>query len=144
MADGSLNVFDESYKCQALTDAHINECLGKLDGNENSQRFAHYPAPQLAAHGPGQSEIRGRLYAAGIIPKLCKAQVKESIRELQDWIGADGNGRRLLHVHPRCRHLRSELVSYAYDPGAPDQPLKAFDHGTDAARYLAWTLRHER
>lgn len=131
--DGGLNVFDEAYACLTLTDAQLNECLARP-----------YPKPDYAVHGPGSAEIRGRLYAAGIMPRQCKALVQESIREAQDWIGADANGRRLLHVNPRCRHLRSELVSYAYDPGTPDKPAKQFDHGPDALRYVTWDLRHER
>lgn len=133
LPDGGMNIFDESYACGKLTDVHINECKARP-----------YPSPDFATHGPGQAEIRGRLYAAGIMPRQCKAQVKESIRELQDWLGADPNGRRLLHVHPRCKHLRSEMVSYAYDPANPDTPVKAFDHGPDAARYMGWMLRFER
>jgi len=133
LADGGLNVFDEFYACGKLTDAHINEAKAR-----------GYPEPDFASHGPGQAEIRGRLYAANIYAKQCKAQVKESIRELQDWLGADANGRRLIHVHPRCRHLRAEMTAYAYDPGAPDTVIKAFDHGPDALRYVAWALRHER
>lgn len=136
--DGGLNIFNESYACGQLTDAQINAAK-EIPGKEHP-----YPLPDFATHGPGQAEIRGRLYNASIMPRQCKALVKESIQELQDRIGADANGHRLLHVHPRCRHLRGEMTAYAYDPGAPDTPIKQFDHGPDAARYLAWILRFER
>jgi hypothetical protein len=58
----------------------------------------------------------------------------------------DGNGVRLLKVHPRCQNLTEELSAYIYDdkgqvPGGDRKPFKISDHGPDAVRYLAWRLR---
>lgn len=131
-ANGQLNVFYESYTCLKLSDQHINEV-----------KSLPYPAPVLAVHGPGQAEIRGRLAQAGIPFRQSKANVAESIKSMQSWVGADENGWRQLKVHPRCRHLRGEMVSYAYKVGS-DEPEKAFDHGPDALRGLLWTLRFQR
>lgn len=132
MANGDLNVFYEDYACLKLSDKHIKE-IQELP----------YPVPVLAVHGPGQAEIRGRLAQAGIPFRQSKANVDESIKELQGWIAADENGHRRIHVHPRCRHLRGEMVAYAYEPGS-NKPVKAFDHGPDALRGLCWTLRYQR
>lgn len=116
--DGHLDLFAESYHCLTLSDAHISEALA-----------LPYPAPEYCAHGPGQMEIRGRLMAANIAPRHCQAKVDESIKELQAWLAADTNGWRRIRVHPRCRHFRSEMLAYAYDPANPGKPLKQYDHG---------------
>jgi len=128
--DGHLDVFDEFYQCLALSDEQIAEALKRP-----------YAAPEYSVHGPGQSEIRGRLYAANIMPHKVQVDVDESIKQLREKLAADKNGWRGVRVHPRCGHLRSEMVSYAYEPGT-GKPVKAFDHGPDALRYLAWMLRN--
>lgn len=130
--DGSLNVFYENYACLKLSDQHIAEVQAEP-----------YPAPQYAVHGPGQAEIRGRLYSAGVPPRQSVAKVEESIKEMHAWLAADANGWRRVKVHPRCVRLRSEMVSYAYEPET-GKPVKAFDHGPDALRGLLWTLRFNR
>lgn len=131
--DGHLDVITESYHCLKLSDQHLAEVLA-----------LPYPQPEYVVHGPGQAEIRGRIVAAGLSPRQSLAKVDESIKEMQSWLAADDNGWRRMRVNPRCRHLRSEMLSYAYDPANPDKPLKAFDHGPDAVRGGCWTLRHER
>lgn len=128
--DGHIDIFQENYACQKLSDVQIGEVLA-----------LGYPSPDFAVHGPGQSEIRGRLYAANIAPRKCQANVDESIKQLREKLAADKNGWRAVRVHPRCTRLRSEMVSYAYEPGT-GKPVKAFDHGPDAARYLAWVIRN--
>jgi phage terminase large subunit len=131
--DGHLDVFYELCHCLKLSDDHLREVLA-----------AGYPRPEFAAHGPGQAEIRGRLMHAGIAPRHCQAKVDESIKAMQSWVAADPNGWRRIRVHPRCRHLRSEMLAYAYDPANPGKPLKAFDHSVDALRYLTWVMRWQR
>jgi len=129
--DGRLCVFAESYACLKLSDEHIQEVL-EWD----------YPMPDLAVHGPGSAEIRGRLQAAGISPYQCSAQLVDSIPVLRAALAADKNGWRRILVHPRCRHLRAEMASYIYEPGQhKDKPQKAFDHGPDALRGLLFVLR---
>lgn len=131
-ADGHLDVFSESYACSRLTDEHIAEIL-----QEN------YPRPEVVAHGPGSAEFRGRLMASGLMPNQVTEKVETTISELRSWLAKDVNGFRRIRVHPRCKHLRAEMVSYAYDPQT-QKPVKAFDHGCDALRYLVWTLRLHR
>ncbi len=45
----------------------------------------------------------------------------------------DGNGVALIHIHPRCEKLISELLTYQYSPTAAQNgervPLKMNDHG---------------
>lgn len=135
-ADGHLDMFYENCACLKLSDQHIREVLDEI-------KAQGWDMPQFAVHGPGQAEIRGRIYAAGIAPRQCMARVDESSKEMQSWIGADANGWRRLRVNPRCRNIRSEMPAYAYEPGT-DKPVKAWDHSVDLARYVTWTLRHNR
>lgn len=130
--DGSVNVFDEDYRCLTLSDQHIADALAKS-----------YPPPTFAVHGPGSAEIRGRLFAASILARQCTAKVEDSIKELRSALAPDSNGWRRVRVHPRCRHLRSEMVSYAYETGG-EKPIKQFDHGPDGLRGLIWVMRYER
>lgn len=130
--DGHIDVFDEDYQCLKLSDQHIAEGLARP-----------YPAPTYAVHGPGSAEIRGRLHEASILARQCTAKVEDSIKELRGALAPDANGWRRVRVHPRCRHLRSEMVSYAYETGT-EKPIKQFDHGPDATRYIVWSMRHER
>lgn len=141
-ATGGLNVFAEDYACLRLSDDHLRAVLAGYPAERGETR--PYRAPDFISHGPGQAEIRGRIHAAGVYARQCIARVDESIKETQSWLAADANGVRRIHVHPRCRHLRSEMLSYAYDPGKAGAPIKAFDHGPDALRYLTWVIRHER
>lgn len=129
--DGHLDVFAEDYQIKTLSDQQIAAALA-----------LPYPFPDYAAHGPGAGEFRGRLLAADLSPRFCSAKVDESVKELHRMIAADANGVRRVRVHPRCKHLRAELASYRRDP-VTEVPVKAFDHGPDALRYLAWSVRYE-
>lgn len=130
--DGSINIFDESYACLKLSDAHIQECLRRP-----------YEAPAWASHGHGSAEIRGRLQAADIAPRRFSGKVDESIKELRAALAADANGWRRARVHPRCKHLRAEMLSIVYEPGT-ETPVKQFDHGPEAMRGGIWIMRYER
>lgn len=129
--DGHLDVFAESYACLKLTDEHITEVLHD------------YSRPDFVSHGPGAAEFRGRLYAAQLVPHQCTEQVETSINELRSWLAKDKNGFRRIRVHPRCKQLRAEMLSYVYD-NVSQKPVKSFDHGPDALRYLAFILRGMR
>ena len=72
--------------------------------------------------------------------------VTEGIKNVRRLIG-DGNGIRLLKVHPRCTNLISEIVSYVYDDALKSvngelKPSKMNDHSLDALRYGTWHLRY--
>lgn len=116
-----------------------------------------YPPPSLFLYDPESPQVavemqQFRSYgvpALGIPPFMCQivaadkrpGSVAESIKVLRRYIGPDGNGRRLLRVHPRCKNLIEELPTYVYadtartrggDP-VPDTGQK--DHAVDCARY---------
>ncbi|HEY4722173.1 MAG TPA: hypothetical protein VII92_10025, partial [Anaerolineae bacterium] len=131
-SDGHLDIFAESYTCMMLSDVHIREALA-----------LGYPAPDFAVHGPGSAEIRGRLFEANVPPRQSTAKVDESIKEMRTALAADANGWRRVRVHPRCRHFRAEMASYAYEPGS-EKPVKMYDHGPDSLRGLLHVMRFER
>jgi hypothetical protein len=130
-ADGCLCVFREDYRVRTLSDAHISD-IAALD----------YPAPDYVALDSSAAELRGRLQQAGYYTRGKPSRVEESIKVTRNMLAADANGVRRVLVHPRCKHLRAELASYRYDPQS-GAPIKQFDHGPDALRYLAWTKRLE-
>ena len=129
--DGQLNVFYEDYRVKALSDAHIADI-----------QALPYPEPEYIALDSSAAELRGRLQQAGLYTRGKPARVDESIKVLRRMLAPDANGIRRIRVHPRCKHLRAEMASYRYDPQS-GQPIKEYDHGPDALRYLAWTKRME-
>lgn len=130
--DGRVDIFDELYGCLRLSDEQIQEA-----------KALGYPDPDFVAHGPGAAEIRGRLYAAQLYPRMCKATVDESIKEAREAMAPDKNSFRKVRCNPRCKNLRAEMLACAYD-GDTGKPAKQHDHGPDALRYGAWVLRFER
>jgi hypothetical protein len=128
--DGTLCVFAEDYRAQALEPAHIAAVLA-----------LPYEPPAYAVVDKSAAALKGHMHAAGISTMSKAPGVDESIKVLRGMLAADGNGRRRILVHPRCRYLRAELGSYRRTPDG--KVVKAFDHGPDALRYLAWTKRHE-
>lgn len=127
--DGILKVFAESYAIKRLSDEHIQEMLSQP-----------YPTPDFAAVDKSAAELIGRLNRQGVHTRRGAASVEESIKLTREWLGPDTNKVRKIIVHPRCKHLRSEMASYHYDENG--KPVKEHDHGVDAIRYLAWCLRH--
>lgn len=129
-SDGQLVVFDELYRTKTLEEAHVREAIE-----------LGYPMPSYAAVDSSAAQLRGRLHGLNVGTYKATHSVEEGIKELRRWFAPDRNGFRRVLVHPRCVHLRHEVLSYAYDEQS-GKPIKAFDHGLDALRYLIWTLRY--
>jgi hypothetical protein len=129
-ANGQLVIFDEIFRTKTMEEAQVKEAVE-----------LGYPMPVYAAIDSSAAQLRGRLHGLNIGTYKATHSVEEGIKEVRRWVAPDGNGFRKVLIHPRCVHLRHEWVSYAYDEQT-GKPIKAFDHGLDAARYLIWTLRH--
>jgi phage terminase large subunit len=127
---GQLCVFAESYAIKTLEDDQIADVLDMP-----------YPKPDAAAVDKSAAQLKGRIWNAGIATLTGPNSVEESIKNLRRMLAADTNGVRGILVHPRCRHLRSEMASYRRD--ASGAIVKQFDHGVDALRYICWSLRYE-
>lgn len=130
-ATGQLCVFAESYAVQLQDDAHLAEVLAMP-----------YPKPEAAGIDKSAASLKGRLHHAGIATLSSPTSVEESIKAMRRYVAKDTNGLRMLLVHPRCTHFRYEMASYRRDE-TTQHPIKAHDHGPDAARYMCWPLRHE-
>lgn len=127
--DGHLDIFYEHHAIKKLSDTHIAEV-----------KELAYPDPDYAILGPGFAELAGQLFKAGVYSRKLQANVEETIKEAQRMIAPDANGWRRVRAHPRCRLLRSEMMSYTKD--AQGKVVKQFDHSPDCLRYLAWDKRH--
>lgn len=134
---GGVNIFDEYYKCGVADyKLTIDEVLAKP-----------YPPPELAEVDSSAAMLRGALSMQGIFNGGATHKVAEGIKNVRRLI-LDGNGVRLLKIHPRCTQLISEMQSYLYNErstaskAGESMPLKVDDHGPDALRYMAWRLRN--
>lgn len=130
-ADGTVVVFNESYKVETLPEDHIREVLA-MD----------YPRPRRAIVDKSAKVLRRMIRGHGIPTAKGAPTVEESIKEVRNWAAPDVNGVRRLIVHPRCMHLRREMSSYKR--AKDGKIVKAHDHGPDAVRYGIWRLRHYR
>lgn len=123
---GGVNVFWEYSRCFQSYDATIDELL-----------TLPYPRPQICAVGIDSPHFRGELHKRGVGTSpgndSQKWNVENGIRRLRQLI-CDGQGVRLLRVHPRCTRLVAGLQSYRADDHG--KPVKENDNEVDALRYL--------
>lgn len=128
--DGRICRFYEDYAVGMLSEDQIERVLA-----------LPYPFPSFAVVDKSAAELKGRLHAQSVYTRNSPSDVEESIKEMRRAIAPDKNKYRRFLVHPRCKHFRSEMVSYRRD--ANGKIVKAYDHGIDEARYLCWTQRFE-
>lgn len=140
-SEGVLNVFDELYQLRTLTPVGIDALRAKspLTRDLEEEERKHRRPAEMAAVDKSASELRRYLNEAGVRTVGSPPRVEDSITTVRDWMAADENGRRRIRIHSRCKVLRRELATYAI--GQDGKPVKAFDHGPDALRYLIWAHR---
>lgn len=130
---GGINVFAEYAQCGELSEVSIANV-----------RAMGYPDPYLVYADSSAAELRGRLsVSAGLQTLGATHKVHEGIKNVRRLI-CDGQGVRLLKIHPRCTGLIRELQMYRYDMhnnGQEPKPLKLDDHYNDCLRYLCSRLR---
>lgn len=124
-----LAVFDEHYAIKLLYQPHILQV---------AQMCEHkgYPAPEYVVYDGASPPLGRYLTELGFNAIPFRIKIREGIDELRNWVGADTNGVRRLIVHPRCKQLRWEFVSWVYDITKTDVPVDAYNHGLDGLRYL--------
>jgi hypothetical protein len=126
-------VFGESFKVEKLAGTHIDEV--KAMSIENG-----WPIPRWSVRDRAAASLDGALKEADILGRYNQMTVEESVKELRQWVAADANGFRRFIVHPRCRHLRHQMVAYSMtEEGAI---IKDHDDGPDAARYIVWDQKY--
>lgn len=134
---GGMAIFDEYYVTGELSERTLDYVL--------TQKV--YARPEVAYIDSSAVEFKQRLWERDIYTAGATHRVAEGIKNVRRLV-SDGQGIRLLTIHPRCVNLIREMQSYRYAPnsvsvdvGEP-KPLKLDDHGPDALRYMTWHLRH--
>lgn len=128
-ADNRWHVFQEFYKSGVLQSAVVNQAV--------QWNLAHLR--EVAAVDAASPAFIAELVNSGINAVGGKGKVNDGIHAVQDRFGVRGDGLPRLTVDPGCENLINELESYVWQPGK-DVPVKEFDHGCDALRYLADVL----
>jgi phage terminase large subunit len=135
-AQGGVNIFAEYVATGELPETTIErvESLG-------------YKLPTGAFIDSSAVELRARLWGKNISTMGATHEVVEGIKNMRRFI-CDGQGVRLLHVHPRCTNFINEILSYRYDENIKAingelRPAKVNDHALDAARYLMWSMVYD-
>lgn len=133
---GGINVFYEYYRVLELQDISLTNVLA-----------LPYPRPDIAYVDSAAAELRGRIWGHGIQTFGGTHPVTEGIKNLRRLI-CDGQGQRLLTIHPRCVNLIEEMQSYSTGDNVTAHageivPEKINDHGPSALRYGTWQLRFE-
>ena len=132
---GGLNIFAEYGACLEVEETSLRNVLDM-----------GYPAPELAYVDSSAAQLKARIWGMGITTFGATHVVTEGIKNVRRLI-CDGQGVRLLKVHPRCKELIGEFQSYAYGDSAASvngerKPLKLNDHFVDSCRYLSTRLRY--
>ena len=108
--------------------------------------------PEIAAGDPSAVQMRHELKEHGVGARS-PAAVRHEVEAGQDVLRAaisTAGGLRRYFVHPRCsvtikafeNYRARELADGSFDPRPdPDPANHVFSHGTDAPRYLFWSLR---
>jgi len=99
---GGVNVFAEYYKCLEVEEVSLQTVLEM-----------GYPRPDIAYVDSSAAQLKSRIWHLGIQTIGATHVVTEGIKNVRRLI-CDGNGVRLLKIHPRCKELINELQSYAY------------------------------
>ena len=133
--DGGFNIFNEYVATLELPERTLGEVLSRP-----------YALPQLALVDSSAAELRRRIAERGILSAPGSHKVSDGIKVVRRFV-CDGNGVRMLKIHPRCQTLIREFQSYRYsttrhaaEAGEP-KPEKLDDHCMDAIRYLLFNFR---
>jgi phage terminase large subunit len=133
---GGVNIFAEYYRTLEVEEMSLANVLA-----------LPYPPPEIAYVDSSAAQLKARIWAQSIHTAGATHAVTEGIKNVRRLI-CDGNGVRLLKIHPRCRDLINEMQSYTRDEsvvavGGEQKPAKVNDHGPDALRYMTWRLRFD-
>ncbi len=134
--NGALWIIDEYVHTLELAEVSIKNVI-ELD----------YALPEWAQVDSSAPEVRRRLAAIFGIPSVgATHQVSDGIKIVRRFL-CDGQGVRMLKIHPRCKHTIREFQMYRYNDkgsavdGGEPKPLKMDDHCMDAIRYLCYGFR---
>lgn len=134
-ATGGINIFAEYSKTLQMPEASIDEVMSWP-----------YKLPRIALVDSSAAELRRRLGDKGIFNGGATHRISDGLKIVRRFI-CDGNGMRLLQIHPRCKKLIFALQNYRFDDkghwseaGEP-KPMKIFDDEPETLRYLLWNFK---
>ena len=135
--DGNTYWIDDEY----YWDSKV-ELKQKTDGQYCSDliewRDRHAPGGALVVVDPSAASFKAEMALRGVWNSDADNDVENGIRKVASLL-AQGK----IRIHKRCKMLRLELQTYAWDTKkgekGEDVPLKVHDHGPDALRYFVNT-----
>lgn len=126
-SDGQLVVFAESYAVHVQKTRHINVIKRMCKKN-------NWAYPRFAVYDSAAPSLGASLKTSGVRNVFPGTKnLTDSTDVLRDACASDVNGWREIVVHPRCRLLRFEMVTWSYDKHGNFG--KNFDNGPDSLRY---------
>jgi hypothetical protein len=130
---GGIHIFDEMYHTTTLPEVSIAGATA-----------LPYRTPDVVFVDSSASDLIARMRMAGFMAGGATHRVTDGIKKVRRLV-LDGNGVRLLKIHPRCTALIREMQSYRWSTkvsaGSGDPPpMKVDDHGCDALRYGVYHL----
>ena len=131
--DGSVTIFDEYVATQELPEKSIDNALA-----------LPYQLPYTAYIDSSAQELKARIWSRGVQTVNATHKVSDGIDLVRRYI-CDGNGVRLLKVHPKCVNLIHDMEHYAYEKNQLGEikPSKLNDNSADSLRYLLYSLRYD-
>jgi len=126
---GGVNIFYEYSRTGQSYDATLDEILA-----------LKYPKPSVCSVDRSSPTLRGYIHNRGIGTSPGNQSGPASPWNVENGIAAvrqllcDGNGVRLIKIHPRCKKLIAGIQSYRADDSG--RPIKENDNEVDALRYL--------
>lgn len=135
--DGQIYWVDREYYWDSKVEA-----AQKTDGQYASDliEFRDKVAPQgaMVVVDPSAASFKAEMALRGIWHTDADNNVEDGIRKTSSLLA-----QRKIKIHRRCRMLRLELQTYAWDTKqekkGEDVPLKVHDHAPDALRYFVNT-----
>lgn len=126
---GGYNIFDEYVKALEQSDATVTNALAMP-----------YKKPERAYVDSSAAELIGRLWGNDIYTIPATHRVTEGIKTVRRMV-CDGQGERLIKIHPRCIETIAEFQSYhkadsLLAVSGEQNPAKVDDHCMDALRYI--------
>jgi len=101
-------------------------------------RDRHAPGGALVIVDPSAASFKAEMALRGVWNTDADNDVENGIRKVASLLA-----QRKIRIHKRCKMLRLELQTYAWDTKkgekGEDVPLKVHDHGPDALRYFVNT-----
>lgn len=136
--DGRIAIFDEDYQVETLAPAHITDMMGitKSRGYAKPVKVIYdRAAASLGGHLKHELGREWGISESNIIYNT--VPVVDGNKEVNTRLALDQNDVRQIIIHPRCKHLRSEMITYQIKDET-GKPHKDFDHGPDAIRMGIW------